>query len=175
MQLTPAAYETYPDFLKAAIGAFWERDESGRVQSLALLLSAREAWEAAADRAGARGTVKGALAGAAGAAAMTLLLRTVLGGPLGVILTGASVASLVALYQKHRGEISDRAGYNRRVITRYRQEFDNIREDYLSDRLRRDQRDLMVEGLFGRLLEDLAAQDGEVVSDQAEGDKTQGE
>jgi hypothetical protein len=152
MDLHPTAYESYEGFLKAAIKAFWDDDRTERADSLALLLASREAWEAAVDRASAAATTKNLLTGAAGAAAVTVLLRTVLGGPIGVLLTGASLASMVGLYAKHSDHISARTKQYRRMVTSYRGDFEQIREDYLADKLRRDQRDLMVEGLFARFL-----------------------
>lgn len=165
--LPPEVYESYPEFLKLAIRAFWERDDTPRVESLALLLSAREAWGAAADQLAGATSVKGLLAGAAGATAATVLLRSLLGGPLGLVLTGASVASLLALYRRNRRHVEARISFYRRVITQYRGEFEQLTEDYLADRLKRDQRDLMVEGLHGRFLQELRTQEAELESDDA--------
>jgi hypothetical protein len=157
--LHPSAYESYEGFLKAVIKRFWEQERDSELDALALLLASREAWEVALDKASAAASLKGLLAGAAGATALTWLLRSVMGGPLGLILTGASVASLAALYAKNQQRVRARTRSYRRLVTQCRADFETIREDYLAGRVRRDQRDLMVEGLFARLLAQLAESD----------------
>jgi hypothetical protein len=163
MVLHPSAYESYEGFLKAVVARFWEAERDSRVDALALLLASREAWEVALDKATAQASLKNLLAGAAGATAITFLLRGVLGGPLGLILTGASVASLGTLYAKNQERIRERARAYRRLVTQYRSDFETIREDYLAGRVRRQQRDLMVEGLFARLLAQLGEDAGAAI------------
>src|SRR5690242_5236931 len=96
--------DTYDGFLKAAIKQYWDKGGS-RINFLALLLASREAWEVAWDEAKAPGTGKKLLTGAAGAAAIVVLLRLFVGGPIGIILTGASIASLGALYARNHKHI----------------------------------------------------------------------
>ena len=161
----PSACESYEEFLKTAIQAFWDRDPD-RIDSLALLLASREAWEAGLDRATTRLSLKNLLAGAASAAAITSLVRSVMGGPLGIILAGASAASLIALYNKNSERIRERTQSYRRVVTGFRSGFDEIREDYLADRIRRDQRDLMMEGLYARFIDALEDPSAKVVVEE---------
>lgn len=156
MVLHPSAYESYEGFLKLVVKRFWDEQRERRVDALALLLASREAWEVAVDKATSALSLKNLLASAAGATAVTMLLRSVLGGPLGLILTGASVASLATLYAKNQQRVRQRAQAYRRLVTQYRGDFEAVREDYLASRIRRDQRDLMVEGLFARMLAQLA-------------------
>jgi hypothetical protein len=152
------AYESYEGFLQAAIRAYWG-SKPDKVSFLALLLASREAWQVAWDGLASVEGGKKILTGAAGATALALLLRAVVGGPIGILLTGASIASLVGLYVKNHERIWKRVERHKRVVDRFRSRFDEIRSDYVDGTIRDDQRDLMVDGLMGRFLAELD-QDG---------------
>ncbi len=147
------AYESYEGFLRAALKEYWDSGRASRINFLALLLASREAWSVAWD--GVAGGGKRILAGAAGAAALTLLLRTVVGGPVGLLLGGATIASLVALYVRKHREIWAKVDHFRVLLSRYRPRFEEVRDDYLDGKLRTDQRDLMMDGLLARLLDEI--------------------
>jgi len=148
-------YESYEGFLRAALKEYWDSGRSSRINFLALLLASREAWPVAWE--GAAGSGKKILAGAAGAAALTMVLRVVIGGPIGLILGGATIASLVGLYVKSHKEIWAKQEHFKGILDRYRPKFDEVRGDYLDGKLRTDQRDLMLDGLMTRLLDELDA------------------
>lgn len=154
------SYESYEGFLRAAIKEYWDSGRASRVNFLALLLASREAWSVAWD--GVSGGGKKILAGAAGAAALGLLLRTVVGGPIGLLLGGATIASLVALYVKNHRTIWAKVERYREMLDEFRPRFEEIRDDYLDGKLRTDQRDLMMDGLMSRLLDELDAYDEEL-------------
>lgn len=149
------AYETYEGFQKAALKEYWDSGRSSRINFLALLLASREAWSVAWE--GAAGSGKKILTGAAGAAALALILRVVVGGPIGLILGGATIASLVALYVKNHKEIWAKQEEFKAILDSYRPRWGAIRDDYLDGKLRTDQRDLMMDGLMSRLLDELDA------------------
>ena len=149
------AYESYEGFLQAALKEYWDSGRSSRINFLALLLASREAWSVA--WAGAAGTGKKVLAGAAGAAALAVILRVVVGGPIGLILGGATIASLVGLYVRNHREIWAKQEEFKRILDAYRPKWTEIRDDYLDAKIRTDQRDLMMEGLMSRLLDELDA------------------
>ena len=88
MSKTVTPYDSYEGFVRTVIRAYWESGKSSRVTFLALLLATRETWAVALDKTLTPGAGKKALAGAAGAAAVAVLLRAFLGGPLGLLLTG---------------------------------------------------------------------------------------
>ena len=150
-----STYETYQGFLKGAIKAYWGSEGRSRATFLALLLAAREAWEVAWDEVKEPGNAKKLLTGAAGAAAVALLIRTFLGGPIGLLLGGASIASLVAVYVKNRKQIHGRVDHCRGLVAKYRPQWDAVRGDWAEGKLRTDQRDLMMDGLMARFLVEL--------------------
>lgn len=158
------SYESYEGFLGAAIKEYWDSGRASRINFLALLLASREAWSVAWD--GVAGGGKKILAGAAGAAAVGLLLRTLVGGPIGLLLGGATVASLVTLYVRNHRTIWAKVERYKEMLVEFRPRFEAIRDDYLDGHLRTDQRDLMMDGLMSRLLDELDAYDDELVEVQ---------
>jgi len=152
----PAArYDTYEDFLRAAICRYWESSYGSKVNFLALLFACREAWSVAWDKSVTRESGRMVLKGAAGAAAAAVLIRSLVGGPIGLILTGASVASLVAVYVKSHDRVGMQVERYRGLLADYRPEYEVIARDFREGLLRDGQRDLMMEGLVGRFLMDL--------------------
>lgn len=147
-------YDTYDGFLKRAIKAYWE-EGADRVNFIALLLASREAWGVAWDGARAPGTGKKLLTGAAGAAAVVVLLRLLLGGPIGLILTGASVASLGALYARNHKRIWAQQSRYKQLMGQYRVKHQQVRTKFVDGAIDADERDLMMDGLMRRFLEEL--------------------
>lgn len=149
-----SAYATYDGFLKAAIKTYWEK-KGDRVNFIALLLASREAWEVAWDEVRQPGTGKKLLTGAAGAAAVVVVLRLVLGGPVGLILTGASIASLGALYARNHAKIWAQQDRYKALIGQYRVKHAQVRAKYVEGDIDEDERSLMIDGLLRRFLDEI--------------------
>ena len=143
MSVDHSPYATFQGFLRSAITQYWERRGASRVTFLALLFATREAWGVALDKTLDIETGRKALRGAAGVAAITVLLRIFLGGPIGVLLTGASLVSLVAAYAKNHDRVWAKQERIRELVGGCRTEHE---------------RDLMIDGLMSRFL--LALDDG---------------
>jgi hypothetical protein len=157
------AYESYDGFLRESIRTYWESKRGKRINFLALLFACKEAWGAAWDEAKDPGMAKKVLTGAAGAAAVAVVLRLLLGGPLGLVLTAASIASLVALYVKNHKKIMARVGHFRAVIEDYRPKYEKLATD---EGVGGDHRELMIEGLMSRFLDELDAYQPEDEEDE---------
>ena len=95
------------------------------------------------------------LKGAAGVAGVTLVLRRVLGGPVGLILTGLSVGSAVALYSKYHERIWTQVERYKSLVDEYRPKYAAIAEDFEASSISAEQRDLMLEGLMARFIQRL--------------------
>ena len=148
------AYKSFDGFLKAAIKSYW--DQGGdRVNFISLLLATREAWEVAWGEVTQPGTGKKVLTGAAGAAAVLVVLRLLLGGPIGLILTAASVASLGALYVRNHRKIWAQQDRYKALIGQYRVKHQQVRGKFVDGTIDDDERDLMVEGLLRRFMEEI--------------------
>lgn len=148
------AHGSFDGFLKTAIERYWSTRRNP-VHFVALLLASREAWEVAWDGIRAPGTGKKVLTGAAGVTAVVVALRLLLGGPVGLVLTGASVAGLAAVYVRNHRRIWDRQARYRTLLGDYRARYERIRADWIEGRIDEYQRDLMIDGLMKRLLEEI--------------------
>ena len=146
-----ASFDSYQDFLRTAVQRYWDRKGSSKVTFLALMFATRQAWGVAAEKGFSAETGKKALTGAAGVAAATVLIRIFLGGPLGLLLAGASAVSLVAIYGKNQEAIWKKVLRFRALVDDYEERYDAIaaREGSADDRA------LMLDGLLGRFLDEL--------------------
>jgi len=160
------AYKSYDGFLKAAIKTYWERGED-RANFISLLLASREAWEVAWDEVRQPGTGKKVLTGAAGAAAVLVVVRMLLGGPIGLILGAASLASLGALYARNHQRIWAQQDRYKSIIGQYRIKHQQVRGKFVDGTIDADERDLMVEGLLRRFIEEIE-QEPELPEDEDE-------
>lgn len=148
------AYESFEGFLRTAIKRYWDTKGS-KLNFLALLLASREAWNVAWDE--ATSAPRRVVTGAASAATVAVLLRNFAAGPVGVLLTGASIASLVTVYARNHERIRGRVQRYRELIDRYRSRYKELRDQYVEGDVDRPQRNLMIDGLLNRFLGDLDA------------------
>jgi hypothetical protein len=148
------AYVSYDGFLRLAIEKYWH-SKGNRVNFVALLLASREAWGVAAGEIVQPSTGRTLLTGAAATTGVLLLLRAVLGGPVGLLLTGASVASLAALYARNHRLIWAQQERYRALLGQYRIKHMQVRGKLIDGDIDEETRDLMIDGLMNRLLEEL--------------------
>ncbi|MBN8614934.1 MAG: hypothetical protein J0L92_30320 [Deltaproteobacteria bacterium] len=156
MSYPRVVYASYDGFLKTTIETYWSKRRN-QIHFLALLLASREAWEVAWGGVTAPGTGQRALTGAAGAAAIYVALRLLIGGPIGLVLTGVSIASLVTLYVQNHRRIWDQQERYKKLIAAYRVKYDQIKAKYVEGLIDESQRDLMIDGLMNRFFEDIDA------------------
>lgn len=149
-----SAYAHFDGFLKVAIKTYWEK-KGDRANFLALLLASREAWEVAWDEVRQPGTGKKLLTGAAGVTAVLVVVRLVLGGPVGLILTGASIASLGALYARNHKHIWAQQERYKGIIGQYRVKHQQVRAKFVDGDIDEDERTLMIDGLLRRFLDEI--------------------
>lgn len=149
------AIDSYEAFLEAALRRYWESSGSSRVNFLALLLETPEARRVAWDDATKDGFGKPVLAGAASVATLATLLRVLASGPLGLLLTGVSVATLLAVYGREQSSVRRKAVAARHLVTRYRSEFDGLVRERGSRPMRDAQWNTMMDGLVQRFLVEL--------------------
>lgn len=164
---------SYAEFLREAIRTYWRTRRGRRVRFLALLLASREAWGVALEEAASVDSAKKVLTGAASATAVAVLLRVLLGGPLGVLLTGASIAGLVTVYGRNHRDVMVQSERCRRLVDAYRGRWKEIVDEHARGSLRSDQRDLMLDGLLRRFLDDLDA-DARPAADAGDDDADDG-
>lgn len=149
-------YASYDSFLKQAIREYYDRGWTTRKGNfIALLIASGEITSMAVDSLKDGAGVRKLALGAAGVVALRLGLRYALSGPLGILLAGATAASLIAYFVRNRREITEKIGRYRTMVADLRQSYEKLQSDHRDARLTREQLTLMVDGLMQRFLSDL--------------------
>lgn len=148
---TAAVYDTFDEFLQAAIKDYYDRGWQ-RPNFVALLIASGQVGNLAKNALGTGDGLKTLALGTFGVVAVKVILTRILTGPLGLLLTGVSLASLVALFIKNQREIMSKTGRFRELINRTRDSFDEAQTGYRQNRLDARERNMMVDGLLRRFL-----------------------
>jgi hypothetical protein len=157
-ELRPEVFDDYDAFLKQAIRDYYDRGwKSRRGSFIALVIASGQAGSIAADSLRDGTGLKKAALGAAGVVALRLGLRYALSGPLGVILTGAAAVSLASYLVKNQKEITTKVATFRKLIAETRTRFEETQGGYRAGRYDAASRNLMVDGLLKRFLEEVEA------------------
>lgn len=148
-------YESFDGFMQQVIKETYERGWK-RPEFVALVLASGELMQMAWGSVKKAGVRELAI-GAAGAVALRYGLRFLLGGPLGVVLTGFTVAAVVAFFWQNQKEVLDRRAPMRKAISDTREKYDDVQARYRDGRYDAGERALLVEGLLRRLLNEVEA------------------
>ena len=149
-------YTNFDALLKSILHQYYER--SGKLSKgnfIALLIASGEITSMEVDSLKDGAGVRKLALGAAGVVALRLGLRYALSGPLGILLAGATAASLIAYFVRNRREITEKIGRYRTMVADLRQSYEKLQSDHRDARLTREQLTLMVDGLMQRFLSDL--------------------
>jgi hypothetical protein len=153
---TSAAYDTFDEYLRLALKEYYERGwKSRRANFIAFLWASGQTVAMARDAVSGEKGLKNLAMGTAGVVALRLALRWALGGPLGILLTAATAASLVAFAIKNQKDISAKMGRMRERIGEEKSKFEDIQSGYRANRYDARERNLMVEGQLKRFLGDI--------------------
>jgi hypothetical protein len=157
-ELRPEVFDDYKAFLKEAIREYYDRGwKQRRGNVIALLIASGQAFSLAADSVKDGSGLKKAAMGAAGVVALRLALRYALSGPLGIVLTGAAAVSAVGYLVKNQKEIGTKVGLYRTLVEETRGKFDEIQGGYRGGRYDAAARNLMVDGLLRRFIDEVDA------------------
>ena len=157
-ELRPEVFDDYDAFLKQAIRDTYDRGwKSRRGTFIALVIASGQMTSMAADSIKDGTGLKKAALGAAGVVALRMGLRYALSGPLGVILTGAAAVSLASYLVRNQKEITTKVTTFRTLIAETRTRFEETQGGYRAGRYDAASRNLMVDGLLKRFLEDVEA------------------
>ena len=148
-------YGDFDAFLKTAIKEYYDRGWTSRKGNFIALLiaSGQTALSIAKDSVvDGSGTKKLAI-GAALALALRIGLRYAIGGPLGLVLTVAAGASMIAYLFKNQKDIVKKVGGYRALILEVRGRYEDLQEGWRSGRHDATERNLMIDGLMKRFLQ----------------------
>jgi hypothetical protein len=153
-EIRPEVFEDYDAFLRQAVREYYARAwKTRRGNFIALVIASGQVVSMAADSVREGTGLKKAALGAAGVVALRFGLRYFFSGPVGLILSAALVASAVGYLLKHQKEISGKVAPIKGVITDTRSRFEEIQGGYRAGRYDTASRNLMVEGLLKRFLD----------------------
>ena len=157
-ELGPEVFDDFDAFMKQAIRDYYDRSwKSRRGNFVALIIASGQAMAMAVDSVKDGSGLKKAALGAAGVVALRIGLRYALSGPLGIILTGAAAVSLAGYVIKNQKEIRGKVGAYRTLITETRTRFEEAQGGYRAGRYDAASRNLMVDGLLKRFLDEIDA------------------
>lgn len=150
-EINSAAYDSFDDFLQAAIKDYADRGWQ-RPNFVALLIASGQSASLAKNALSTGDGIKTVALGTVGVMALRVILTRVLAGPIGLLLTGVSVAGMVAFFIKHQREIVSKTARFRELIDRTKVSFDDSQSGYRQNRMDARERNLMIDGLLKRFL-----------------------
>ena len=156
---TDAAYDTFDDYLRLSIKEYYDRGwNSRRANFIALLIASGQTASMAKDVVIGEKGLKNMAMGAVGMVALRVALRYAVGGPIGMLLTAATAASVVAFFVRNQKEISGKMGRFRELIDEERKKFEEVQNGYRQNRYDGRERNLMIDGQLKRFLTELDEQ-----------------
>ena len=164
-------YETFDAFMQQVIKDTYEAGAK-RAEFVALVIASGELLPMAWGRIKKSG-VKELAVGAAGVVALRVGLKYLLGGPLGMILSGFTAATLIAFFWSNQKEVMRRVRPYKQLIKDSQEKFDDIQARYRDGRYDAGERALLIEGLLRRVESEVEAPLPEEPAD-AEAAKTGG-
>lgn len=151
----PEVYENFDAFMQVVIKDIYDRGAK-RPEFVALVLASGELLPLAWGKMRSSGVRELAM-GAAGVVALRAGLKYLLGGPLGVLFTGFTVATLISFFWSHQKEVLARRGPYKTLIAETREKFEDIQARYRDERYDEGERALLVEGLLRRAISEIEA------------------
>jgi hypothetical protein len=148
-EIRPEVYDDYDAFLRQAVREYYGRGwKTKRGNFIAMVITSGQMVGMATDSVRDGSGLRKAAMGAAGVVALRFGLKYFLGGPLGLILSAAVVASAVAYLIKNQRDITGKLEPCRAAIAEARTKFDEIQGGYRAGRYDAAGRNLMVQGLL---------------------------
>ena len=149
-------YDTFDDFLRFGIREFYTLHGKTRpAQLVALLIASGQVIGVVKDSFRGEKGLKKVAVGAGLAVALRIALKYALSGPLGILITAATAASLLAVLATNQRTVRQKIGVFREVIQATRVRYDEIQGGYTANRYPVEDRNLMIDGLVKRFLADL--------------------
>jgi hypothetical protein len=147
-------YSEFDAFLKQAIREYYDRSWTTRKGNFIALLiaSGSTSFAMAKDSVvDGSGTKKVAI-GAGLLIALRIGLKYALGGPLGLVLTVAAGASMVAYFVRNQKDIIKKVGTYKNVISDSTKRYDEIQAGWRDGKYQITDRNLMIDGLMKQFI-----------------------
>ena len=151
-------YESYEGFLKAAVREYYARGwKNNKANFIALLFASGQSLRMLGDTVKDTQALKKAAIGAVSVVALRYLLKMFVGGPLGLLLSAAAVASLVAYLARNRGEGQAKTERYKDLIAEHRSKYEEVQAGWRDGKFGENERNLMVDGMLKRFLDEVEA------------------
>ena len=152
-------YEGFDGFLREAIREYYQRSfRNHKATFVALLISSGQVMSLVKDRFSGGATpdnMKKAAFGAGLVVALRIGLGFALSGPLGILLTAGTGASLLVWAARNQDAIVAKHARVKTLTSEARRRYEELQGNYAGNRMDGPQRDLMIDGLLMRLMSDL--------------------
>lgn len=151
-----AMYESFDGFVKHTIREYYSR--RGKTHPLdyaALLLASGQTLSMGIDTLKEGSVGKKLAFGAAGAVALRMGLKYALSGPLGILATGATVASAGGYLFRNQEKIGKLMRRYKALIAESQTSYEVAADQYQRGRFTAQERNLMIDGLATRFLNQL--------------------
>ncbi|MCB9570267.1 MAG: hypothetical protein H6710_24155 [Myxococcales bacterium] len=148
-------YESFDAFMQQVLKDVYDRGAK-RAEFVALLLASGELLPMAWGRM-RKGGMRELAMGAAGVVALRYAIAYLVSGPLGIALTGFTVATLISYFWSNQREVMARRKPYKRLISDTREKFEDIQARYQDGRYDSGERALLIEGLLRRMLAEIEA------------------
>lgn len=159
--ITPATgiYADFDAFLKQAIKEYYDRGwTTRRGNFIALLIASGQTAFALAKDSVVDGTgTKKVAIGAAAVLALRIGLRYALGGPLGMVLTLAAGASMIAYFIRNQKDILAKVQKYKVVIADAEKQYTDAQRGWRDGAYKLAERNLMIDGLMKRFIAEIDA------------------
>ncbi len=147
-------YSAFDAFLKQAIREYYDRSWTTRKGNFIALLiaSGSTSFALAKDSVvDGSGTKKVAL-GAGLMIALRIGLKYALGGPLGLVLSVAAGASMIAYFVRNQKDIVKKVGHYKTVIAENEKKYDEVQAGWRDGKYQISDRNLMIDGLMKQFI-----------------------
>ena len=150
-------YDDFDSFLKVAIREYYDRGWTKRRGNfIALLIASGQTSLSLAKDSVVDGTgTKKVAIGTAAVLALRVGLKYALGGPLAMVLTVAASASMVSYFFRNQKDIIRKVGIYKKVIKETGVKYNDAVTGWRDGKYEESQRNLMIDGLMKRFLEDV--------------------
>jgi len=148
-------YESFDSFMQQVIKDTYERGAK-RPEFVALVLASGELIPMAWGRVRKSGLRELAV-GVGGVVALRYGLAYIISGPIGLALTGFTVATMISFFWSNQKEVLARRKPYKQLINDAREKYEDVQARYHDGVYDAGERALMVEGLIRRLLANIEA------------------
>jgi hypothetical protein len=147
-------YSSYDAFLKQAIREYYDRGWTTRKGNFIALLIASGSTSMALAKdsvVDGSGTKKVAI-GAGLAIALRVGLKYALGGPLGLVLSVAAGASMIAYFVRNQKDIVKKVGVYKTAIADVQKRYEDVQAGWRDGKYQITDRNLMIDGLMKQFI-----------------------